>query len=372
VNTFLGHALVGWISNGGATTSKEIMAAFGAAKVRGVSDWGSDTEVFENAFHGAGGNGGVFQLKSAETVADIVAYFELQRVIKGAVVPQLLTLSQSRGAEKHSVGGTLNETVARFREVDVVFLKQAVPYWVSMRVRDFYRAFWGECHSDGVGHPVRCDKPLQQVWGRNVNDPYVHNAHSDRVGFFINQYLRPLAEAVAGRSLTPSYSYYVRYLDKPDGLQPHTDQVDNEYTMSVQLDYTPEERGPCELWVWSKRLPFQEEARNLEPMCPGAHDDQPHCESSGDAVGGRMNIGDAVLFRGRQHIHWRPRWQKGRTCAAVLQHFISRDNKHRRGDHNRFVCCSWPPLPEFNNELCDCPDGRLRAIQAKLKLILPR
>lgn len=347
----------------------------------GASDWGNDTHVID--IHHGGRTGehmsygrswpvgeDAYRQAATEATADMAAYFTWLR-LAGLEQPMFRAVAGSRGPEPYQLADTLEETVARFAEADVVILRGVLPTYVNNVVRDYYIRFTGKCEHQGAGRPVKCDKPESMVFGTNPNDPDVRNAYSDRVGWWLNQFLRPLVEAIAGHRLNPIYAYLARYLDKPVGLQAHTDMIDNEYTLTTQLHQTPEGET-CPIYVQKTRLKFEEDARNLESMCPHFSDPEPHCIEPGDGVGGVLQPGDSVLFRGRQHIHWRPKWPKGtRTCMSVLVHFVPRETTIDRGAHNKMVCCAWPPLPEFNSEDCECSDRQMNRAKRKLKKLLP-
>eukprot|EP01062_Namystynia_karyoxenos_P059554 TRINITY_DN50999_c0_g1_i1.p1 TRINITY_DN50999_c0_g1~~TRINITY_DN50999_c0_g1_i1.p1 ORF type:complete len:819 (+),score=215.73 TRINITY_DN50999_c0_g1_i1:105-2561(+) len=383
----LGHAMEGLRYSGDTAgpvpTDMEIKDTFqqAADTVGGTmaTDWGNDSHIVD-CHHGGKTwvharpwpESRVFRKAATEVVGDMLAYYEVLRLRYGVLQPQFRAFAFSGGDQPWNTAKTLDETTDRFALSDVVILRGVLPPFVVQAVAAYYRRFTGKCHHHGMGVPLTCDPPEVDVFGKNPNDPYVFNAYSDRVGFFLNQFLRPLAEGLAGRRLNPTYAYLARYTDKPDGLQAHTDQVDNEYTMSMQLQYTPEDQGPCPIYVHKKRLPFYEYARNVERDCPHSHDlPDPYCKIPGDSVGGMLNLGDAVLFRGRQHIHFRPRWKKGRTCMSVLSHFGPRELQVDRGKHNADTCCAWPPLEKSNAEDCECMDQRLARAKRSLKRLIP-
>jgi hypothetical protein len=76
-----------------------------------------------------------------------------------------------------------------------------------------------------------CTKAPRDIFPENGGGGHVHSISSDRFGYFLNEYMKPLVEFVAGRKLQVSYSYFVQYRGKPGnpGLMPHIDMVDNEY-----------------------------------------------------------------------------------------------------------------------------------------------
>eukprot|EP01065_Artemidia_motanka_P018280 TRINITY_DN21599_c0_g1_i2.p1 TRINITY_DN21599_c0_g1~~TRINITY_DN21599_c0_g1_i2.p1 ORF type:complete len:615 (+),score=183.69 TRINITY_DN21599_c0_g1_i2:849-2693(+) len=377
--TFLGHALEGMRGAGLSDISdRELAKVFFGAKQPDESPYGSESAVVDTHYAPMAGlccqfsprhSSSVrwYRRAASEAVADSVAYYESLRLRTGMAVPQLRALGTSRGPEDWNAAETIRETTERFARSDIAVIKEALPPFVHAAVRRFYRSAVGECKLGDEKGPV-CTVPEPRVFPPNSVDPFVQNAHSDRVGFWINQYLRPLAEAYAGRHLTPMYSYMVRYHGKPKnhGLEPHLDMVDNEYTMSVSVDYFT--LGDCPLYAHKARTAFLEDARGYH--YPIYKRGWPHM-APGDAIGANLSYGDAILFRGRQHAHYRPPFILGTICHATISHFVDRDYVYGRGEHNNMVCCDWPPLARHNRELCACPDPARNEEKQRRMLRLP-
>eukprot|EP01062_Namystynia_karyoxenos_P061967 TRINITY_DN5475_c0_g1_i1.p1 TRINITY_DN5475_c0_g1~~TRINITY_DN5475_c0_g1_i1.p1 ORF type:complete len:861 (+),score=236.49 TRINITY_DN5475_c0_g1_i1:84-2666(+) len=373
--TFLGHAIEGMRALGLSTVSeKDLAKTYFDARPEGSSEYGSDSDVVDTHYApyaglccGYSGRHTTreqwYNQVASETVADAIAYFEMLRLRHGWAVPQLRAMGASRGPEDWQAADTIEETAERFARADIAVVKEAIPPFVASRVQRFYRAAIGVCRRGDRNGPV-CDPPRSRIFPPNAVDPFVQNAHSDRVGFWINQYLRPLAESYAGRPLNPMYSYMVRYYGKPKnhGLEPHLDMVDNEYTMSISVDHFA--LGECPLFALKKRTPFHEEASGFH--YPRYKQGWPHMYP-GDAIGGNLSFGDAILFRGRQHGHYRPPFILGSICHATISHFVDRDYTAGRALHNQEVCCQWPPLAKHNREICPCSDPR-RAEEKRRKM----
>jgi hypothetical protein len=82
-----------------------------------------------------------------------------------------------------------------------------------------------------------------------------------------------------------------------------------------------------------------------------------------------LGRGDGMLFRGREHPHYRNPLPGGKTCSNLLIHFVKMDfpTNITREEHNNQVCCSWPPQREFNYEECMCLNPELRSRKSKLQ-----
>ena len=119
------------------------------------------------------------------------------------------------------------------------------------------------------------------------------------------QYAPYIAELV-GFAVKPSYTYMISYRDESE-LLPHQDREQAEIVVSIQLDLWPH----CDYW----------------PLFIGAEPQKPQ---RGDAVKPPaalhrkhiLNNGDAVVFRGRQMIHWREKIAPGTKSTMLLIHYV--------------------------------------------------
>jgi hypothetical protein len=118
--------------------------------------------------------------------------------------------------------------------------------------------------------------------------------------------------AGAERSLIARAAAYLCHYEKRDAnapepvLKPHTDREDNEITMSVQI-WTPDEKlnGPWPIYVHKKEVEVpRAQWRNMPP--------------SDECVEVLLFEGDAVLFLGRKHIHYRHKLKKDRKSSTSL------------------------------------------------------
>jgi hypothetical protein len=107
---------------------------------------------------------------------------------------------------------------------------------------------------------------------------------------------RPRIEAICGRRLWPTYSYF-RVYKRGDVLAPHRDRPACEISASVNLGYEAEEAWP--LWI----------------------------EGTGGPRGVTLEPGDAVVYRGLECTHWREAFA-GQRCAQVFLHYVDRDGPY--------------------------------------------
>jgi hypothetical protein len=153
------------------------------------------------------------------------------------------------------------------------------------------------------------------------HEPFVTSCVNERIGYFLNQRFRPLISAIAEHPLQVSYSYFVNYYGKPNnpGLKAHTDAVDNEVTMTVSVTRQPY----LPAWIWP--IYFVKTRKN--PVTElGTWEAQPQ-PSSPDVVPAILSTGDALLFRGRAHPHFREPLDPhlNQSYGNVLSHFVKAD-----------------------------------------------
>jgi hypothetical protein len=164
-------------------------------------------------------------------------------------------------------------------------------------------------------------------------EPFVVSCVNERIGYFYNQRFRAFISALAEEPLLVTYSYFVTYYgrDKNPGLKAHTDAVDNEFTMSTHVTRDPYDPA----WIWP--IYFVEQVKS--PVTElGTWEHQPAPNDPG-VVPAHLEAGDALLFRGRSHPHFRePLDPKlNQSYGNMLSHFVHSDYPvwMSRGEHNR-------------------------------------
>lgn len=122
--------------------------------------------------------------------------------------------------------------------------------------------------------------------------------HNEAVSRFFHHQLTDAISEIAGEKVKPSYTYVVSYQGGAE-LEPHTDREQCEFTLSILVDYPPER-----------------ERESPWPLCiqPGKR-----------TVRVIQNVGDAILFCGRQLPHFRPKLAEGLTSTTVLLHYVRED-----------------------------------------------
>jgi hypothetical protein len=80
--------------------------------------------------------------------------------------------------------------------------------------------------------------------------------------------------------------------------------------MTISIDWSPEEFGPVPIYVHRERVAAHEEGRNMAKPPPEAMEKV------------MLGHGDGMLFRGREHPHYRDALPGGKSCSNLLIHFV--------------------------------------------------
>jgi hypothetical protein len=128
-----------------------------------------------------------------------------------------------------------------------------------------------------------------------------HRLHSELVASFFHPQLASVVGRVVGEPVVPSYVYFASYKPGAD-LPRHVDRPQCEFSISLLVDYTPEPEGPS---GW--------------PLCM----EDPR---TGALVGiADLGIGDAVVYRGRELVHYRDPLPDGHQSTSIFFHYVRPD-----------------------------------------------
>jgi len=122
-----------------------------------------------------------------------------------------------------------------------------------------------------------------------------YHAHNDSLLRICQERLLPLVAHVVGVPVKRSYAYLSAYT-AGSVLPPHRDREQCEYTITLQVDYTPE---PALETGWPIRLMLPKEELTVY-----------------------QSLGDALIFAGRQHVHFRDSLPPGHISTSLLLHYV--------------------------------------------------
>ena len=126
--------------------------------------------------------------------------------------------------------------------------------------------------------------------------PRTPSSYGDAAAEGLLEHVQDRIEAVAGRVLLPTYSYF-RIYKHGDALLSHRDRPACEFSISLNIGQDPGEPWP--IFVESPQGPV---AVNLQP-------------------------GDALLYRGVELFHWRERYE-GRQLAQFFLFYVDAEGPH--------------------------------------------
>jgi hypothetical protein len=120
-------------------------------------------------------------------------------------------------------------------------------------------------------------------------------AHNESVAQFFHHQLTKAVSDLVGEPVKPSYVYFSSYLSGAE-LEKHLDRPQCEFSLSLQLDYSPE---PVSETSWPLYL---------------------------DVPGGKVTVyqglGDALFYRGHQIPHYRSPLREGHVSSHIFFHYV--------------------------------------------------
>lgn len=125
--------------------------------------------------------------------------------------------------------------------------------------------------------------------------------HNETVARFFHRLLVPLVTEIVGQPVKPSYVFFSSYLE--GALLPrHIDREQCEWSISLQLDYTPE---PATVTPWAIHL-------------------QPLAETT-PAQALELALGEGLLYKGRELWHHRDPLPPGHRSTSLFLHYVPQD-----------------------------------------------
>ena len=119
--------------------------------------------------------------------------------------------------------------------------------------------------------------------------------------------LTPHFEQASGLKLFPTYSYARLYNTQGEELKNHRDRPACEISATLTLDFEGD--------VW--------------PIYMGANEDK------SNATEIKMEIGDAVMYRGCDIYHWREAYKEGKWQAQVFLHYVDQNGPHAEWKYDK-------------------------------------
>lgn len=137
--------------------------------------------------------------------------------------------------------------------------------------------------------------------------------------------MRPKMQELTGLKLYPTYSY-ARLYRTGDELKRHVDRAACEISVTILVGY----RGqPSPVFFGRKK--------GTDPLIPGKYDDETIDREFLDGQPKRItleNPGEAVIYKGRELIHWRDPVE-AKVLGQVFLHYVDRNGEHAEEKYDR-------------------------------------
>jgi hypothetical protein len=124
-------------------------------------------------------------------------------------------------------------------------------------------------------------------------------SHGEPSSTLLLYLVQPLIDRIAAAATRPAYSYAWLY-QRGAEMRPHRDRDACQCTVSVLADYAPTADGPA---PWPLGI---------------------HPRDGGAPIEIRQAVGDAVVFSGRELVHFRPPFTTGTRSVSLLLHYVDR------------------------------------------------
>ena len=169
---------------------------------------------------------------------------------------------------------------------------------------------------------------------KDAQCPLSQAIHGAPVFDSLLEQLVPNFEQASGKRLLPTYAY-ARLYEPGDELKIHTDRPACEISATLTLgfdgdvwpiyvgDYTEAGEGR-EVVIEDGSIKYLTNEREI-----------------------KMGVGDAVLYRGMEKVHWREPYKEGKWQAQVFLHYVDADGPHAGEKYDKRPKLSHHKDPDF-------------------------
>jgi predicted 2-oxoglutarate/Fe(II)-dependent dioxygenase YbiX len=146
--------------------------------------------------------------------------------------------------------------------------------------------------------------------------------------------LLPSFELASGKRLLPTYAY-ARLYAPGDELKIHTDRPACEISATLTLGFDGE--------VWPIYMAdYVEQGAGREVITQAG---RTKCVANESKI--QMDVGDAVLYKGMDKVHWREPYHEGKWQAQVFLHYVDADGPHAEWKYDKRDCLSHHSEPDY-------------------------
>ena len=200
-----------------------------------------------------------------------------------------------------------------------------------------------------------CDKLIEQLKELVANQqtikdpqcPISEAIHGASVFDSLLEQLLPNFEIASGKKLYPTYSY-ARLYAPGEELKIHTDRPSCEISATLTLGFEGD--------VWPIYMADHDETKAAEQRI-GEHNSKYWLKNISCI---EMSVGDAVLYRGQEKVHWREKYKEGKWQAQVFLHYVDANglnaewkyDKRQKLNHHDSVILFWHFSHAVPEEAC--------------------
>ena len=161
--------------------------------------------------------------------------------------------------------------------------------------------------------------------GKTTKDdqcPLSQAVHGAPVFDSLLEQLTPHFEKASGKRLHPTYAY-ARLYAPGDELKIHTDRPSCEISATLTLGFEGD--------VWPIHVgDYTEVGQGREVITQG--DETKYLTNEREV---KMAVGDAMLYRGMDKVHWRGLYKEGKWQAQVFLHYVDADGPHAEWKYDK-------------------------------------
>jgi len=155
---------------------------------------------------------------------------------------------------------------------------------------------------------------------KDVQCPLSQAIHGAPVFDSLLEQLTPHFEKASGKRLYPTYAY-ARLYEPGDELKVHTDRPACEISATLTLGFEGD--------VWPIYFgDYSEQGRKVTTQ----QGDIKYLINESEI---KMGVGDAVLYRGMDKVHWREPYKEGKWQAQVFLHYVDADGPHAEWKYDK-------------------------------------
>jgi predicted 2-oxoglutarate/Fe(II)-dependent dioxygenase YbiX len=185
-------------------------------------------------------------------------------------------------------------------------------------------------HLKNVLSKEECNKLTEQLKQFVANQqtekdpqcPISESVHGAPIFDSLLEHLLPTFEQVSGKKLFPTYSY-ARLYAPGEKLEIHTDRPACEISVTLTLGFEGN--------VWPIYMADHDETKTSEKRI-GEKNKEFWLKNIAQIS---MEIGDAVLYRGQEKVHWREKYVEGQWQAQVFLHYVDVNGPHAEWKYDK-------------------------------------